>query len=88
VNRASYGGECTIANAATGDWLGRFWIELDFDRRRRGVTVAVLDVPETIGGYLYGAGALLFKLDDGRQLRGAVSAILKKQTLVALTPEH
>jgi hypothetical protein len=85
--RISYGGECTVANAATGATMGRFWIDIEFRRGRRAVAVAVVTVPEITGVALRDAGVLILYLDDGRQLRGAVSTVLSSETMLALAFE-
>ena len=87
VSRTNYGGECTIFNGTTGEALGRFWIELDFRRGRRELTVAVLNVSAVTGARLHSSGELFLHLDDGRQLRGIVSTVLRKETIIALTLE-
>jgi hypothetical protein len=87
VSRTSFGGECTISSVTTGEMLGRFWIDVEFRRGRRQITVAILSTPDIAGTRLRDAGALLVHLDDGRQLRGRVSTILKRETIVALNQE-
>jgi hypothetical protein len=87
VSRTSFGGECTITSATTGEPLGRFWIDVDFGRGPRQMTVAVLSASDVAGARLRDAGALLLHLDDGRQLRGSVSTVLKTESILALTRE-
>lgn len=87
INLTSFGGECTITTAATAEVLGRFWIDVEFEAGRHPATVAVLSTPDGAAARLRDAGALLLHLDDGRQLRGRVSTILKAETLIALSIE-
>lgn len=87
LSRTSYGGECTVIDAGTGEVFGRVWIDVEFRRGRREIAIAALDVPESTGALLRDLGDLLLHLDDGRQLRGKVAIILSAETIVTLTFE-